>query len=480
MEISRREALVVGGTAAGVVAGGFLGAGVREVTDDPPRRIVATRGDDAAAAAERTADGDGEVVDLGERRTLVVGRFTDAEVERLREEHEIDYVEPDLRVDARDGTVEADADPRELPWGVDRVDAPGAHDGGYRGNGASVAVVDSGVSPHPDVEPNLAEGAAFVDCQGDCGEAWYDDAGHGTACAGVIAATGADDAIMGIAPEATVHPVKVLDASNAGRVSRVVEGLRWAVARGCDVANLSVSGPVSRAFEDAIRFARLRGTVVVASAGNVGPCDDCINPLATHPQVIAVTATDRDDELARFSATGREAELAAPGVGVTTTAPDGYATKNGTSFAAPHVAGAAALCRAAGRSASVTRNLITGGAEPLPLEETAQGSGILDVRSAVVPGVRTDRPVQHGYRVTFRGTLPRIVGDRAQVWFSFRWRPRRRWRQTTRQLLTSAGEFSSTIRLLQGLTYYVRAHARLPDGREFVGRRKLFRMSLRG
>jgi subtilisin family serine protease len=101
------------------------------------------------------------------------------------------------------------------------------------------------VSRHPDLGLNVAEGVALIDCEGDCAEPWADDAGHGTACAGVIGATGEGDAIVGVAPRATLLPATVLDASNAGRVSLVVEGLRWAVRRDCDVVNMSISGAAS-------------------------------------------------------------------------------------------------------------------------------------------------------------------------------------------------------------------------------------------
>lgn len=429
MEISRRDALAVGGSlTVGILAGGLLGAGVREVATDASRRIVGTREEETVAVAEEVAGGREEVVDLGERRTLVVGRLTDEEVADLLEDHEVDYVELDLRVEAGDATdvrYGAAADAGEVrdegaarvPWGVARVDAPGAHEAGYRGDGASVAVVDSGVRPHPDIAPNIGEGVAFVECDGDCDGAWYDDAGHGTTCAGVVAATGRDDGLLGVAPAATVHPVKVLDGDNGGRVSLVVEGLRWAVAQGCDVANLSVSGPVSRAFDDALRFASLRGTVVVASAGNVGPCDDCINPLATHRDVVAVTATDREDRLATFSATGSEADLAAPGVSVTSTGRDGYVTKSGTSFSAPHVAGAAALCRASGRSASVTRELVTGAAEPVDLDASrATASWTPDPPSSRASGRTRPSRTGDGRRYTGRSrewtaTAPRRSGS---------------------------------------------------------------------
>lgn len=274
--------------------------------------------------------------------------------------------------------------------------------------------------------------------------------------------------------------MKVLDAENAGRVSLVIEGLRWAVSRGCHIANMSLSGPASKAYADAVRFATAQDTVVVASAGNVGPCEDCINPLAAHPETIAVTATDRGDRLASFSATGPETELAGPGVGVTTTGLDGYVRMNGTSFAAPHVAGAAALCRAAGRSASATRELVTGSADPLDLAATAQGNGLVDARSSVVPAVRTRQPVVDGRQVTLRGTLPRLDGEYANVWFDYRWRRRRRWRSTPARRRRETGSFVASTRLFRGLSYVARARARYDDGSTVVGGRVEFRVPIRG
>ena len=491
MDFTRRETLALGGgVAAGVLTGGLVGAGTRrrDATrpvggegDGPMRRIVGTRDGETVETACEAVVGDERVVDLGDRRTLVVGPLDPEDAREMAAREEVDYVEPDLPVTAADAAVAGSvAQPTSTPWGVERVRAPGAHEAGYRGAGARVAVVDSGVRPHPDLAANLADGAAFVDCEGDCPDPWTDDAGHGTACAGVVAGRGGDDAIVGVAPAATLHPVKVLDAENSGRVSLVVAGLRWAVERGCHVVNLSLSGPNTRAYDDAVRFARRRGTVVVASAGNVGPCENCINPLGAHPEAVAVTATDRGDGLASFSATGPEAELAAPGVGVTTTGLEGYISISGTSFSAPHVAGAAALCRAAGRSAATTRELLAGTADALDLRDVAQGNGLVDARSSVIPAVQTREPALDGRRVTFEGSLPRLDGDYAEVWFSFQWRPRFRWRETRAERRRSTGPFSATVRLFRGLTYNVRAHARFPDGTRVTGERVRFRLPFRG
>lgn len=116
-------------------------------------------------------------------------------------------MEPDLPLTAADtDAVETRAQPERAPGGVERVNAPAAHGAGYRGDGARVAVVDSGVIPHPDQAPNAAEGVAFVDCEGDCEAPWHDDAGHGTAGASIVGATGEGDATLGVAPTVTLLP----------------------------------------------------------------------------------------------------------------------------------------------------------------------------------------------------------------------------------------------------------------------------------
>lgn len=519
MDCSRREMLALGGAVgggvtAGLFAGGLLRPGAGR-DERPLRRIVGTRDPATEDAACEAVVGDEEVVDLGERRTLIVGRIDDHTVDELVAEHRVDYVEPDLRVTAADPGPHANAgatidpaqpagppEPAEAgaardagtsrnpavdstaqpddPWGVRRINAPAAHGAGYRGEGAHVALLDTGIAPHPDLEANVGDGAAFVECERGCSNALGDDGGHGTACAGIVAATGAGGALRGVAPGATVHPVKVLDANNVGRVSLVVEGLRWAVLRGCDVANLSLSGSASRAFDDAARFASARDVVVVASAGNVGPCENCVNPIAAHPEAVAVTAMTDADGLAPFSATGPEAELAAPGVGVRTTGLEGYVTVNGTSFSAPHVAGVAAMCRGAGRTAATTRELLAGAADPLDLANDEVGNGLVDAEAAVVPAVRTRPPTRDGRDVSFRGSLPRLDADRAEVWFSYRWRVRRRWRETPVRRRREAGGFTETVLLRRGLTYRVRAHARFPDGTAVLGDPVGFRVPVSG
>jgi subtilisin family serine protease len=245
------------------------------------------------------------------------------------------------------------------------------------GNDVTVAVLDSGIRlDHPDLVSNLWTNPAEVPANGidDDGNGWVDDVhganvvngggapddwfGHGTAVAGVIGARGGNAlGISGVAPRVRLLPVKVLDDHGMGSTVTVVEGMRYALAHGARVINLSLNGPQgSQALEETIRAAEAMGVLVVASAGNDGQDRDRIPsyPASTPSEaVVSVTSVGRKGYLARGAAYGAvSVDLAAPGTRVLTTAPSGYGLYSGTSFAAAHVSGALALMAAARPDAS--------------------------------------------------------------------------------------------------------------------------------
>jgi subtilisin family serine protease len=175
-----------------------------------------------------------------------------------------------------------------------------------------------------------------------------DNCGHGTHVAGSIAA-GAENGlgIAGAAPRVKILPVRVLNCS--GWSSDVAKGITWAANQGARVINLSVGGPgPDKALYLAVKYARSKGAVVVAAAGNNhGECTDGKNatsyPGAT-TGAIGVGAIDSALQHACFSNTGSYVDLVAPGVSILSTVPPaGYAALNGTSMATPHVSAAAAL-----------------------------------------------------------------------------------------------------------------------------------------
>ena len=225
-----------------------------------------------------------------------------------------------------------------LPWGVDRIDAEKVWTT-TTADPIKVAIVDTGIDvTHPDLKDNLKGGVSTV---------WYttsynDDNGHGTHVAGITAAIDNTIGVIGVGPQIDLYAVKVLDRRGSGYLSDVIEGLDWAIQRGMQVVNMSL-GTASNvlSFKEAVQRVNGAGIVQVAAAGNSGGA--VIYPAA-YPEVIAVSATDKTDTIASWSSRGPEVDLAAPGVDIYSTYKGStYKTLGGTSMAAPHVTGAAAL-----------------------------------------------------------------------------------------------------------------------------------------
>lgn len=378
--VRRRDILK---TVGGAGAVGAFGTGT--ATARLPDRHIVGMEPGRAGEARRQADQVDNTLDFGHIGQAVVGRWPERALENLERNPHVRYIE-------EEGVMVGDA--QVLPWGVDRVDADVVHGFGDTGDGIHVAVLDSGIrSNHPDLEAHLGEGHAPIECDpdkgfGPCDEAWDDDEGHGTHVAGTVGAIDNDIDVVGVAPEVTLHSVKVLDYDNTGPFGAIADGIRIAADEGYDVANMSLSGGESSTVEDAIQYADDAGVVLVASAGNDGRkdrCDDddCVGYPAAFPETTAVSSTTDVDTLSGFSSTGPEIDLAAPGSDVLSTTRDGgTGTKCGTSMAAPHVSGAAALLLANGTAPEDVRDELRDAAEDLFLEDFEQGAGLLNVANA--------------------------------------------------------------------------------------------------
>lgn len=225
-----------------------------------------------------------------------------------------------------------------IPWGIDRVDADLVW-GVNTADPVKVVVLDTGISSsHPDLVSNIKGGYNTINPN----KSWNDDNGHGSHVAGIIAALNNNVGVVGVAPQADLYAVKVLNRNGSGFLSDIIEGLQWSVQNGAQVINMSLgTNSDIQSFHDAITAAYNAGVVLVAAAGNDS---EAVDYPGAYPEVIAVSATDSNNNLATFSSRGAEVDLSAPGVSIYSTYKGtGYRTLSGTSMASPHVAGAAAL-----------------------------------------------------------------------------------------------------------------------------------------
>jgi len=252
------------------------------------------------------------------------------------------YVEPLIR-------VQADFTPSDpyysQQWGLPKIGAPAAWDISRGSAGVVIAVVDTGVSlSHTDLSTHIDTVNDYDFANQD--SVADDDQGHGTHVAGIAAASANGSHGVGVAPNCTILPVKVLDADGSGSSFDVADGIEWAADHGAGVINLSLgSASYSSVIAEAVVYAQGQDVVVVAASGNDG-WSGVMYPAA-YPGVLGVGATDSSDSRASFSNYGPEVDLSAPGVGIVSTSyTGGMTTMSGTSMATPFVAGAAGLVRA--------------------------------------------------------------------------------------------------------------------------------------
>ena len=274
----------------------------------------------------------------------------------------VEYAEPDYV--ARAARIPNDAEYNQQ-WALGKISAPAAWDVSTGSSDVVIAVIDSGLDlSHLEfsgrlwVNPDEQSGTGVDnDLNGyiDDINGWNvienstnlaDDNGHGTQVAGVIGAT-SDNAVgvAGMCWACKLMIVKASQATGIANYSDIAAGITYAASNGAQVINLSLGGYADSAMlRDAIREASTTA-VVVAGAGN----DDTSNPFypAAYPEVMAVAATDQNDQKAVFSDYGAWVDLTAPGTSIRTTQVGGYATATGTSFSAPFVAGLAGLIRSA-------------------------------------------------------------------------------------------------------------------------------------
>lgn len=298
-----------------------------------------------------------------------------------------------------------------LAESVPQIGAPEALQAGYDGTGVKVAVLDTGIdATHPDLDGGKVVAAQNFSSDSDT----IDHFGHGTHVASIVAGTGEGAATVrkGVAPGASLLNGKVLDTNGSGNVDQIIAGMEWAAAQGADVANMSLgthsasdgNDPLVQAVD---RISKASGMLFVVAADNIGPGESTITSPGWADEALTVGAVSKQDELANFSSRGPrlgdygiKPDITAPGVDIvaaraagTTLGPivDGnYQTLSGTSMAAPHTAGAAAIM--AQKFPSYTNKqlkdaLISSSKTNDSLSVYQQGGGRVDVARAYKQGV---------------------------------------------------------------------------------------------
>jgi subtilisin family serine protease len=364
---------------------------------------------------------------------LPPGWTTEKAIERLRRHPHVEYVEPNYIVHA----FRAPGDPYypEL-WGMRNdgqtggtpgadIDAEPAWGITTGSRSVMVGVIDSGIDyDHPDLAANIYINPGEIDGNGidddgngfvDDVHGWdfrnddndpIDDAGHGTHVAGIIGAVG-DNAlgVAGVNWTVSLLPIKFLDSYGYGSTADAIAAVDYATLMGADITNNSWGGGgFSQTLLDAIHRAQDAGSLFVASAGN-SYNDADLDPEypAAHdaPNIVSVAATDQDDQLVGFSNYGAvSVDLGAPGFSILSTLPGAsYGYKNGTSMAAPHVAGVAALMRAVSPGIDVTalKQRLLDAVDPIPAlaGKTVTGGRLnalatIATPEAIPPGAVTD------------------------------------------------------------------------------------------
>lgn len=324
------------------------------------------------------------------------------------------------------------AAPSALPWAQQRLGFQRAWPI-TEGAGQVVAVVDSGVdtgNPQLPADALIDGGDSAV----GSGSALHDTANHGTLVAGIIAARPqAGTAFAGVAPQARIYAVRAAECPSDIPADAIADGILDAIGR-AGVINVSISttNPDAR-LRYAVQAALAANVVVVASAGNNQTAGDAPEYPAAYPGVLSVGSVDEQGSVSAFSSTGTPVSVVAPGTDIVSTGSSaepgplvGGNPVQGTSFAAPFAAGAAALVRAAHPDldeAEVVRRIEATADRPAgPLPDPAAGWGTLDPYAAVTAvlpgesGTKTRLPRGGALALPDTATAPRPAADRTAEW----------------------------------------------------------------
>lgn len=278
----------------------------------------------------------GEIPQIGVKILQLPSNISPTAMARsFGQQREVIFAEVDWIAEPANGVPN---DPRYPAWHLTKINASSAWSIHTGSSDLIIAIVDTGIDgSHPDLAAKMVPGWNIYSNSPDTSDA----TGHGTAVAGTAAAIGNNGTgVASLAWNCRIMPVRVTSSTGSSSSSLIASGILWAADRGAKVINASFKVHESSTLLNALSNVYNRGIVSVFAAGNDGSFDSA----GDNPYMLRVSATTSNDALASWSATGNNIDLAAPGVGISTTLRGGgYGTGDGTSFAAPIVAGIAAL-----------------------------------------------------------------------------------------------------------------------------------------
>ncbi|CAM3789865.1 S8 family peptidase [Mesobacillus thioparans] len=307
-------------------------------------------------------------------------------IEYFNQRQNVEYAEPNFILMQNEVTAPNDLLYQEnYQWNLPAI---GTEEGWNITKGKEqieIAIVDTGVDlDHPELKNRIVPGYNVIDEKREPD----DDNGHGTHVAGIIASeTNNREGVAGMTWFSKIMPVKAMGAKGYGTTFDIAKGIVWAVDHGADVINMSLGNyQPSKVLEEAVRYAYDKNVVMVSAAGNDGS-NQPTYPSA-YPEVLSVAAVDYNGNRANFSNYGDYIDIAAPGVNIPSTFFNSqYAALSGTSMAAPHVAGLAALIKSANPDlkSSQVINIIKSSAIDLGDQgkDIEYGNGLIDVNSAL-------------------------------------------------------------------------------------------------
>lgn len=365
---------------------------------DPNAPTVAPRGAETGVVLESIGG-----VALSEDKATASAFWADLTNPRSRSAGSIEKLWLDRKVEAT------------IDQSTAQVNAPDAWSAGFDGDGATVAILDTGAdAEHPDLQGRIIAGEDFTESG-----SWNDGNGHGTHVASTVGGSGqaSDGTKKGVAPGADLLIGKVLSDWGDGSTSGIVAGMEWAVAQGADVVSMSLgsTGPVDGCIDPMAMAAQALSessdSLFVIAAGNNGPGNNTVSTPGCAPAVLTVGAVDRDDSTAIFSSRGPvldthvlKPEISAPGVGISAAAAGGrgifaYQSMSGTSMATPHVSGAAAIVKQRHpewTGEQIKAALVSSAQTDIPGDVRETGGGRLDVRAAIEQVVTSAPALQGG------------------------------------------------------------------------------------